>query len=259
MIDIKGKKFDEIEYSALRSEQNMRIEMINEQGFKINSFIFTFYSALIAMLGFCFSFAGKDNTIFGKCIFIELLISTALTVFTSLPLYILLAFSGKYNDNLSQIVSISVYQKIFFELSSLTRKVSEKLLGWEFLHNNLDNSNVKSFDKEFKLLSIATVICITVISIAMSGAGFFLNRYFAQGMLNANLAAVIVYYILLAAYIGYMIYLAVKIVRNTNSKKLLNEFNNNHVKDYLDKAVEYKYITEAERAEFEKLLGVFKY
>lgn len=254
MMDLTGKKFDEVEYSALRAELNMRIEMINDHGFKINSFIFTFYSALIAILGFCFSFVNSDNTVFGKFIIIELLISVFLTIFASLPLYLLHVFSGKYNDNLSQIVSISVYQKIFFELPSLTIKESEKLLGWELLHNNFDYSKIKLFDKEFKLLSVATVICVTVISVAMSGAGFFLNNYFEQGMLNANLAAVVIYYILLAVHTVLMIFLVVKIVKNTDSTKLITQFNNKHSEDYLTKAVKYKYITELERAEFERLL-----
>lgn len=254
MIDIKDKKFDEVEYNALRAEQNMRIQIINEHGFKINSFIFTFYSALIAILGFCFKFVGNSNTIFNKSIGIEFAVSVILTLFASLPLYMLSAFSGKYNDNLSQIVSISVYQKIFFELTSLTRKESKKLLGWELLHNNLDGSKIKLFNKEYTILSIVTVICTVAISAIMSSAGFFLNSYFAKGALNANLVAVIVFYILLVAYMALMICLVVKIIRNTDSKKCLNEFNNNHAKDYLDKAVEYKYITEEERAEFEKLL-----
>ncbi len=255
MCDLFDKKFGVEEYESLRSEQNLRIEMINEQGFKINSFVIAFYSAVIAILGFCFNFIGEGNTIFGQCIFVEFVISLLLTLFASIPIYMLSAFSGKYNDNLSQIVSISLYQQIFFELPSLTSKENEKLFGWEFLHNKLDNSKIKLFNKEYKILSIVAVGCTLVISLVMSGAGFFLNSYFAQGALNANLAAVIVYYTFLAAYIGFMIFLAVKIIKSTESTKLIIQFNEKHKTHYLNKAVEIKFITEQEKAEFEKLLG----
>ncbi len=254
MFDLKDKTFSIDEYKTLRSEQNVRIEIINDHSFKINNFVMVFYAAVIAILGVCFDFIGNENTIFGRYIVIEFIISLILTVFTSIPIFMLYTFSGKYNDNLRQIVSISTYQKIFFELPSLKAK-GQNILGWEFFHDHPEVPKAKLFAKEYTILSITAIFCTALVSICLSASGFFLNKYFKDGYNNPNLAAVIVFYVLLLGYIGYMIILAIKITRNTDSEKLIGEFVQEQTNYYLEIAKKSNYLTEQERAEFKKLLN----
>lgn len=133
------RSFATEEYDSLREEMIARIEAINSQASSALTSILTAWASAIALLVLSFSDTVSDTR---SVIGFDIALSLALFI----PLLCLFPLAIKSGENLTQIVSISCYIRIFFEN---TGSVGEKLFAWENANNAISRVNVKREGSSF--------------------------------------------------------------------------------------------------------------
>ena len=257
-LDLHGRKFDDKEYECLRQELGSRLEMIHSHGFTLISIVLVFFSAMFVLVGGLLKLAVESKAVLGYNIITDSLICIAVVVLCAFPIPLVYCFSGKYEDNLRQIVSISEYQKVFFEYPTLICDAKKTdVAAWELLHCNGSVPKAKIITGEYLAISIADLLVCVIAGIALLAFSYSSKGYLT-GNNGGNIATAIIAAVFFAAIICGLIYLTAKTRRNTDTLKIMGKYSKYYFEEYLNLAVKYNFYTKQQAQELEQIIADFK-
>lgn len=251
-IDCSGMLFNEIEFKALRNEQQMRVEMAYNHGHILAGIILVFWAAIFAFCKDLYDIASAADSVIGKSALIDSLIACGITVFCGIPTLIIYPFSVKYHDNIRQIVSIATYIRVFYEYPSFIKEKNEaeenkdkpKVNGWELIHcsHNIPRGNFLAI--EFYVISIASIILSTLLWAALFACIFGINHNYIEGCFSNTINS----FFLLISFI-YLIFLCIiakYCYKNVKIEKLFETYGEIYFDKYLQEAQDLKFLNEQE-------------
>lgn len=258
-INCKDKSFNDIEYQALRNEQNKRVDMAYNHGYLLAGIILVFFAAIFAFCKDLFDIASNADSIIGKSAIIDSLITCVVIFFCGIPSLIVYPYSVKYHDNIRQIVSIATYLRVFYEYPSIIKNIEKeeekdkfKVNGWELIHcsHNIPRGNFLAI--ELYVITIASIILATLFGIAlfscMIGSKFFFDN--APYIENSFSIPIIIFFIVLAfAYLIFLIITANRCHKNVKIETLFETYGEIYFNEYLKEAQELNLYDEHEAKE----------
>lgn len=150
--------FSEAEYNALRAETITRITLINQQA---STAIVTIISVWAAGIGLLILTSEKEITDI-----LSIIVLNFINAFIFLiPVFYFIPLAVKSGENMTQLVSVSAYLKVFYDY--LSCKNSEDLMNWEtsnYLFSFFsEKHNKKSFliylyNEEYTILASASYV-----------------------------------------------------------------------------------------------------
>lgn len=256
---IAGRSFSDEEYRMLRSEQNLRIEMINGHGFSVISFVLVFFSAIFVFVCEILKLACKETSVLGQNIWVDTVIVLAISILCLLPIFLVYCLSAKYEDALRQIVSVGAYCRVFYEFPSMIRdsKENKNILAWEMFHCNSAVPKAKLFTSEYLLISIATAILSFAITLALICCSYIINGFFEDNVLN-SVAALCVFIIVYGLSMSFAVYIIIKTRKNTQTDKIMAKYGNSYTEQYLEIAEKSEFLTIEEIEEFKRFKKIMQ-
>lgn len=109
-------KFSDQEYTSIRAEMIQRIDAINSQ---IMTAIVTIISSWVAGLTLLIEETKIENLSFSNLLLIDLVRTFVFLI----PIFYFIPLAIKSGENLTQIVSISAYIRVFYDYSSIKNEL----------------------------------------------------------------------------------------------------------------------------------------
>ena len=214
-------------------------------------FIKSFYEMLV-----------DPDTIMGRYGVLDGVVLLGVMILTSVPVFIIGAFSVKYNDNIRQLVNISSYIRVFYEAPSFfdnkteeceDKSIRSDLFGWELLHCNFNLTKGKKMAFEYVLIAIISCVLSIVSGIAflLSDMASNFSQYETIGKVFLILSAVIALF-----YVVFTVLKCVEIRRNTDTEKLFAVCGQVYCEQYLETAEELQILTQEQRNIIEDYLQI---
>lgn len=236
LIDLSNRNFDGEEYKTLRSEMEVRLTNIYNNGFTLVSVLLVFFSITLVFVAKILEIAMDENSIFGKAIAVDLAVILAISAFCAFPAFLTYAYSEKHYDNLRQICSIACYQKVFYEYPLLLNK-QKPAIAWETFHADPNVSKAKWVGAEYVILSVMSLFLTSILGFALSLCCCIMSKqFFYEANLAGSIVFICIFLALLSALIIVLCILIKKTRQNTQTDRIIGEINEQYMDDYLKKA-----------------------
>ena len=246
-VDFKERTFDDAEYNTLREEMIYRINVAYGHGFTLISVILIYFSSIFLLIPDILSFAMEENSVFGQSMWFDYAFVFAISASFTVPVFIVYAFSVRYEDNLRQICNLAAFQEIFHEFPSMLKSDSadKKIKAWELIHCNPDIPKAKVIALEYVAISVISIILSILSGCLLAICSCIMNPEYQNGPLNYS-AVICVFLILLLtleAAAGLCVWLTIK---NTNGAKIIKQYSAKYTERYLRTAQTFQLLSENE-------------
>lgn len=259
-INCKDKQFNEMEFQALRNEQNMRLDMAYNHGYVMAAMILVFWAAIFAFCKDFYEIASAEDSIIGKSAFIDSIIACTIAVFCGIPALIIYPYSVKYHDNIRQIVSIATYIRVFYEYPSLIAGIEKaknnndkpKVNGWELVHcsHNIPRGNYLTI--EYFIISIASILISLIFGGALFACIIGVDHNFIEGVYSDPI--IITFIGIFFAYLIFLGIVAHRCLKNIKIKNLFAVYGEIYFREYLKQAQEFEMFNEDEARELKEYM-----
>ena len=229
-------KFSDQEYTSIRAEMIQRIDAINSQ---IMTAIVTIISSWVAGLTLLIEETKIENLSFSNLLLIDLVRTFVFLI----PIFYFIPLAIKSGENLTQIVSISAYIRVFYDYSSI--KNDTEKMNWETSNNIMSSINVDRGNKKSKILKLCdetyTILASCSYAIYILFSIFCINDFKRGGKIILIIYIIII--IILAVIAGVSVGL-IHAVSCTKNKMM--SMTKRYVYGYIDRAKQLGIFSEQE-------------
>ncbi len=257
-INCKGKLYSEHEYAFLRDEQNRRLEMAYTHGFTVATIVLVFWAAIFAFCGNLYDMTIGSESIFGRMMWIDCIVTFVIILFCSVPALIMVPFAVRYHDNIRVIINIGAYKKLFYEYPSLIKAKEEtgnsdslKVYSWELLHCNRVIPKGNWIAYEYFLIALFTVVLSVILGVVLFACIFFIPHEYHNSPVNWVIG--IAFVIGAVVYIGYLIICTVRVYKHVRVNKFFEIYGDLYFNAYVAEAKAIGLITPSEARELKKI------
>lgn len=157
------------EYSELRNELNIRIQLMNTHNIGMITAVFAAWAIVGVLVRECFAIDNVSD-------FALSLYAVLMPFLLIVPLGIIVPLAVKSGDNFGQIMSISAYLMLYAEMPSLLND-KESFFGWESLQKKEIERKLSDrfFNSEYIILSAISLCFFVAVVIIILRFGFPLN------------------------------------------------------------------------------------
>lgn len=233
----RSEQFSEREYESIRNEMIQRINTINSQA---STAIITILSTWAAALTLSLELIDKTDIPNNDL----LLIIIIRTIIFLVPVFYFIPLAVKSGENVTQIVSISAYIRVFYDYLSF--KNNTKKMNWETSNNvmssvNVDRKNKESLilrlcDETYTILAMCSLIFYIIFSIFS-----IIKIQEILGNEEAYIASVI------AIILCFITGIAVILIHNVScTKKNMMNKTQKYIDGYIQRAYELGIYSEAD-------------
>lgn len=245
-----AKQFSEDEYTSIRNEMIQRINTINSQA---STAIVTILSAWAAAL--TLSLELIKNAEFSPNDLLLIIIIRA--VIFLVPIFYFIPLAAKSGENITQIVSISAYIRVFYDYTSF--KNNTKKMNWETSNNVMSAINVNRNNKESFLLKFCheTYTILAVCSLIF----YMIFCVFSVAKLQTVFEGLIVYiFSSIAIILCIFATVAIIIIHNAScTEKNMMDKTKIYIELYIRRAYELGIYSEADVVEANRFLDANRY
>lgn len=255
-VDFKRRTFDDAEYSTLREEMIYRINVAYGHGFTLISVVLIYFSAIFLFIPDILSFAMEENSVFGQSMWFDFVFVFAIAASFTVPVFIVYAFSVRYEDNLRQICNLAAFQKVFHEFPSMLKSddADKKIKAWELLHCNSNIPKAKVIALEYVAISVTSAVLSFFTGVLLAICISMMNSEFRNDPFNFG--AVICFFSILMLALVIVASLCIGLThKNTNGVKIIKKYSEKYTERYIKTALMFQLLSEDEEKEFTDLYG----
>ena len=159
---------NEKDYLRIKDEIMLRINLAYTQGHSVLNIVLVVIAVCATLL--VFVFGEKEKSIFSHGVLAESLFAFIVALLFSLPIFIALPSSIKYNDNLRAMISLCAFYKAFYEMPRYIKVKKNKKcysMFWETVHCNAVIPHAKFISIEYFAVSFVMIICSLLVEFYM--------------------------------------------------------------------------------------------
>ncbi len=230
------------DYDRVVKEQMQRIDYAYNGSKSLLTMFIAFWSIPTAILAFIFggNKIAEDIHLLNVIMLIFSILSFSLV-------YCSYIFSCKQYDNIHQICSLACFNKVFYEYPKILQyknktASNEDVLGWESLHSELDFKHNIGANNEYHVVAIISSILCAIFDTALSV--FIFTRPICIDTWTTFLTITIV--CLCVIILGVCGVFSCKTLRNSNIKKMFEDFPKKFTEEYILRAIELNILTKDE-------------
>lgn len=245
-----SKQFSEDEYASIRNEMIQRINTINSQASTaVVTILSTWAAALTLSLELIKNIELAPNDL--------LLIIIIRTVIFLVPIFYFIPLAAKSGENVTQIVSISAYIRVFYDYLSF--KNNTKKMNWETSNNVMSAINVNRNNKESLLLRFCheTYTILAICSLIF----YMIFCVFSIIKIQTVFESLVVYiFSVIAIILCCFAIVAIIIIHNASrTKKNMMDKTQRYIEGYIQRAHELGIYSEEDVVEATRLLNADRY